>query len=374
MKLRRLRHSMLESSAVLCVLFMVCLALLPIMVGVCRADDWTPPPPTGNDGFDWIEIKSGEWLKGHIRSMQQEELEFDSEELDDRVWDWKDIHTVRSSRVLSMRFGADKVIEGALLVTTSEVKVVNQEGTHTFPRAELLGIAPAGSNILDKWSLDVSFGASARQGNTQEFTNNTHVTIRRQTALNRQMIEYLGNYGELDGVVNKDDQRWLANSDFFLSERFFARVPDLEYFHDSQQNIAYRLTIGGSAGYDLIKTPRTTWEVTAGPAFQRNQFDSGESGTSDTADSLALVVGSRFDIELTKRIDFLLEYRGQFTRSEGGSDMHHTMATLEFEIHKRLTLDLSVVWDRIGESRTGKNGVTPESDDLQLITALGIHF
>jgi hypothetical protein len=54
--------------------------------------------------------------------------------------------------------------------------------------------------------------------------------------------------------------------------------------------------------------------------------------------------------------------------------MHHTISTLEFEIHKRLTLDLSFTWDRIGEPSTDENGVTPQPDDFQLITSLGIHF
>jgi hypothetical protein len=375
MQLQQLKYSLFKSSAVLCVLFLVCHTALPSSVNVCRAEEWSPSPPIAdNNDFDWIELNSGEWLKGRIKSMQQEELEFDSEKLDTHVWDWEDIRTLRSPRQQSVRLGKDKIIDGTLLITTSEVQVVNQAGKNTFPRAELLAITPAGSRELDKWSFDVLFGASTRQGNIQDLTYNTQVTIRRQTPLNRQRFEYIGNYGELDGVVNKDDQRWLANSDFFMSERFFFRAPDLEYFHDSQQNIAYRLTVGGSVGYDLLKTPRTKWEITTGPAFQRNKFDSVESGTSDTADSLALVLGSRYDTELTKRIDFILEYRGQFTRSEGGSNMHHTMSTLEFEIHKRLTLDLSLVWDHIAKPKTGKDGVTPNPDDFQFITSLGIHF
>jgi putative salt-induced outer membrane protein YdiY len=365
---------MFESSEVLCVLFMVCLAVPPTVVNVCRADDWSPPPPTGDDGFDWIELKSGEWLKGHIKSMQQEDLEFDSEELDIHVWDWEDIRTVRSPRLLSMRFGKDKVIDGSLLVTKDEAKVVNNSGTHAFPRAELLAIAPTGNLIRDKWSIDASFGMSARKGNTNELVNNTHVTLRRLTPMNRQLIEYLGNYAELEGEVSKDDQRWLANSDFFMSDRFFIRVPDFEYFHDSQQNLAHRITIGGSAGYDFIKTPRTEWQVTAGPAFQRSTFDSVESGTSATDNSAALVVGSMLEMELTKRLDLTLEYRGQFTGGGGGNNVHHTVSTLEFEIHKHLTLDISLIWDRISAPEPRNDGVTPKPDDFQLITALGFHF
>jgi hypothetical protein len=42
------------------------------------------------DIFDWIQLKSGEWLKGTIKAMQKHELEFDSEELDHLKFDWDD--------------------------------------------------------------------------------------------------------------------------------------------------------------------------------------------------------------------------------------------------------------------------------------------
>ena len=358
----------------LCALFLVCLFVFSAVVGACRADDWIPPPPTGNDGFDWIELKSGEWLKGRIKSMQQEDLEFDSEELDIKVWDWNDIRTVRSPRLLSIRFGNDTVINGSLLVTRTEAQVVNDSGTHTFPRADLVAFSPTGSHRRDKWSIDVAVGSNLRQGNTNQISNNSHITLKRQTPLSRQRIEYLGNYGKIDGKVNKDDQRWLLNSDFLLTRRFFIRVPDVEFFHDSQQNLARRTTFGASAGYDFMQTPRTQWQVTAGPAFQRNDYDSVEAGASKSANSAAMVVGTLFDIELTKKLDFTFEYRGQFTGQKTGSNMHHTETTLEYEIHKHLTLDLSLVWDRIAKPETGSNGQTPQPDDVQLITALGVHF
>jgi len=44
--------------------------------------DWVPPA----DKFDWIQLKSGEWLKGRIKAMQDRELEFDSEELEDMTY------------------------------------------------------------------------------------------------------------------------------------------------------------------------------------------------------------------------------------------------------------------------------------------------
>jgi hypothetical protein len=39
---------------------------------------WTPPPP---DDFDWIQLNSGEWLKGEFKALYDEKVEFDSEEV-----------------------------------------------------------------------------------------------------------------------------------------------------------------------------------------------------------------------------------------------------------------------------------------------------
>jgi len=366
--------SMLKSLAILCVLFLMYLVILPSMSGICKADDWTPPPPSGDDGFDWIELKSGEWLKGSIKSMQQEKLEFDSEELDVRVWNWEDIRTVRSPRLLSIRFSDNQIVVGSLLVNMNEVQVVNQSGTHTFPRADLLGFTPMTGQARASWSFDFSFGIISREGNTREVSNNVHAILIRQSPQTRQKLEYLSNYGELDGNKSKDDQRWLVNSDFFLSRAFFIRAPDLEYLHDSQQNLAYRITLGSSVGYDLINNSRTEWQLTAGPAFQYNKYNATGTDTANTKHSGTLVLGFLFDIKLTKRIDFTIDYRGQFTRRETGSNMHHTMSTLEFEIHKLLILDLSFIWDRIAKPEPDENGVTPKPDDFQFITSLGIHF
>ncbi|MCP4993645.1 MAG: hypothetical protein GY934_07655 [Gammaproteobacteria bacterium] len=40
------------------------------------AKPWTPPPP---DNYDWIQLVSGEWLKGELIAMYEGTVEFDSE-------------------------------------------------------------------------------------------------------------------------------------------------------------------------------------------------------------------------------------------------------------------------------------------------------
>ena len=55
---------------------------------------WSGPDTSG--GFDWIELTSGEWLKGEIKSMQNDKLEFDSDKLGLLTLDWEDVRQVRA--------------------------------------------------------------------------------------------------------------------------------------------------------------------------------------------------------------------------------------------------------------------------------------
>ena len=50
-------------------------------------DDWNPQSKFEGK-FDWIQMKSGEWVKGEILVMYDEDLEFDSDEFDDLMLSW----------------------------------------------------------------------------------------------------------------------------------------------------------------------------------------------------------------------------------------------------------------------------------------------
>src|SRR5262249_105892 len=152
-------------------------------------------PFTPSDPFDWIQLKSSEWLKGKVKSLQDEKLEFDSEEMEAHTFNWKDIRVLRTSRVKSVRFErTDKdTLQGALLITTNAVVLFDENLTNTYPPSELLAIAPTGSRELDKWSADLSAGLSFRSGNTREVDYTAQAIISRRTPSTRLGLSYLGS-------------------------------------------------------------------------------------------------------------------------------------------------------------------------------------
>ena len=80
---------------------------------------WVPPI----DGYDWIQLNTGEWLKGRIKAMQERQIEFFSEKLSDVTFDWKDIRQVRSPRTLDVLFVDGKKVSGPVTVTPAQVTV-----------------------------------------------------------------------------------------------------------------------------------------------------------------------------------------------------------------------------------------------------------
>jgi putative salt-induced outer membrane protein YdiY len=330
---------------------------------------WVPP----EDRFDWIQLKSGEWLKGRIKAMQDRELEFDSEELDNLTFDWRDIRQLRSPRSLDVLFIDGEVVSGPVTITPGEVTVDGPQ-PRVHARDRLQSLTPGGTSEWNHWSGKASLGLTLRAGNTDQVEYNAQAHLQRRTPATRLSLDYIGNVSRIDDTESANNHRVNSEFDLWLSRRFYLILPFAEYYKDPFQNLKYRLTGGVGVGYDIIDRPGLEWNITAGPAYQYNEFESAAPGEPTSKGAAALAFGSRFDWDITRRIELILEYRGQYTSREVGETTHHSVATLSLEVTKRLDLDVSFVWDRISNPKIGADGTAPKPDDYRLVVGLGIDF
>lgn len=330
---------------------------------------WVPP----EDGFDWIQLKSGEWLKGRIKAMQDRKLEFDSEELDDLKFDWKDIRQARSPRILDILFVNGEQLSGPVTITPEHAAVGGAE-PRVVPRDQLQGFTPGGSKERNYWSGKVTLGLTVRSGNTEQLEYNAQARVQRRTPSTRLTVDYIGNVSRVDQVESANNHRVNSEFDLWLSRRFYLILPWAEYYKDPFQNLEHRITAGVGIGYDLIYQPKLEWNITTGPAYQHAWFESVQPGEATKSGTAALAFSSRFDWDITKRIELILEYRGQYTSREVGETTHHSVSTLSFELTKRFDLDVSLVWDRITQPKVAADGVRPKPDDFRLVVGLGVDF
>lgn len=330
---------------------------------------WVPPP----DRFDWIQLKSGEWLKGRLKAMQERKLEFDSEKMDLVTFDWKDVRQVRTSRTMDVLFADGEQRSGPVRITPGEVDVGGSE-PRVIAKDEVESLTPGGSREINYWSGKATLGLTLRAGNSEQMEFNAQAELERRTPGTRFTVNYIGNISTSGGVETVDNHRVNSEFDWWLSRRFFLILPFGEYYTDPFQNLAHRVTAGLGAGYDLIDRADLEWNLTMGPAYQKAWFESVAPGELSVKQTAALVFGSEFDWEITHRVDWLVQYRGQFTRREVGETTHHAVSTLSLDVTRRLDLDVSLVWDRISVPKAGADGRTPKPDDFRLIVGAGVEF
>jgi hypothetical protein len=336
------------------------------------AAGWLPPTPTP-DKFDWIQLKSGEWLAGRLIAMYDESLEFDSEELDDQEFDWEDIRQVRTARIVRVAFLDDSVATGKLVIEGNRV-LVTAEPPYESTRSQVLSITSGAARKIHLWSGDLSAGLNYRTGNTSQTEANASAILTRRTPRDRFRLEYLGNFTSTDGTTTADNQRATTGWNRFVSDRFYLTPAYVEYYRDPFQNIAARWTAGAGVGYQLIDTKKIDWNVNAGLAYQRTGFSEVAEGDPSSDETPALVLSTRYDNELAKWVDLFFSYKVFVVDEESGTYTHNLWAGVEFEFVKNLEFDVSVVWDRIEDPRPDADGTTPLQDDFRTILAFGYSF
>jgi putative salt-induced outer membrane protein YdiY len=332
---------------------------------------WVPP----EDTFDWVQLKSGEWLKGRAKAMQDDELEFDSEEMDERTFDWQDIRQIRTGkdRVIQIKFINGELLTGGIAITPTEVVVTGTE-SRVVPRDQLQSFTRGGAKERNYWSGKVDLGLTIRSGNTEQTDYNGQASFQRRTPTTRVKLDYIGNVSEAAKVESANSQRVNAEFDVWLSRYFYLVVPSAEYFSDPFQNIGDRVTVGVGVGYDIVNRKKVEWNVTLSPAYQETRFASYQLGEPESEHSAALAVTSYFNWEISDPIEWTLEYRGQITGKAIGETTHHAVSTVAVDITKRIDVDFSFVWDRITNPKVGADGVRPEPDDYRFVVSLAFDF
>ena len=77
----------------------------PEKLGTAHQDGWLPPEPDAK-AYDWIQLDTHEWLKGKIDLIQDDNIQFDSDKLDDLEFEWDDIIRLVTAKEHTFRFTA----------------------------------------------------------------------------------------------------------------------------------------------------------------------------------------------------------------------------------------------------------------------------
>ena len=348
------------------------LSLLLVVSTHSLGEEGTFSPP--EDGFDWIRLTSGEWLRGEIIGLFNDELEFDSDVLDDLVIDWEDVSELHSPRTLGIRVQGLQPYDGRVRITDSDVVIIYGEDEWVYPREHLISLTISAEREWDRWSGEISLGTNVRRGNTDFVEHNAIAHLERRTPLSRIFIDYIGNFNETEGIKVTNNHRVSGVYDRFSDSRFFWRPLNSQYFRDPFQNIAHQITVETGVGYELINNKRTEWEIYASVGANSVERVSVESDQEKTSRSPSMSLGTDYEIELTDWIDYLLSFQMTFVDEASGDYQHHLLTTISTDLWRDLDFDVSLVWDRTQNPPPNAVGETPEQDDFRLMIGISFEF
>jgi hypothetical protein len=335
-----------------------------------REDDWAPPVADSSE-HDWIKLDTGEWLKGEIKLIHDETVEFDSAQLDDLEIDWDDVAELRMPREHTFRFTGRRIVMGVGEMRGDIIRIGVGDEVQQFARKDFVSMIPGTGRELDYWSLNVSLGLSGQAGNTNQLSFNTGFNLRRETALTRGTLGYTGNVATQDSAVTANNHRATAEFDVYLTRRFYLIVPGIEVFQDEFQNIALRLTPEVGVGYQVIWTRKVQWEAGFALGHQTTRYVSVTSG-SDTDGDAALEFSTDLDLDLPKRFEWTTSYQLQLVVSDIDKTNQHLSSTLSFDFWGPLDFDTTFQWDWVASPTADAEGNRPESSDFRITVGIAL--
>ena len=328
------------------------------------------PPEPGSTDDDWILLSSGEWLRGEIQALDDDHIEFESEELDTLELDWPDVVEIRTKREFTVLLTDSRNVTGVLTVDGAKVSLSGESGTTEITRDEVHRIVPGAPKEANYWSGEVGLSLASRSGNTDQTDLAYSVALMRETAASRLPISFAASYSEVDDDETENNKRFNTRYDRFLGPRLFVTLLGVEVVQDRFQNIDRRITPFSAVGYTVVDRSEWSVDVTGGFGYRFTRFRSVPDG-EDRDDSNAIVVlGSTLESDLTKRIEFEAGYTAHISTEDTADTIQKLELSLSVDVWREFEIDVTFTWDHVGKPEEDSDGDTPDQDDYRLLVGL----
>ena len=333
-------------------------------------EDLSPEPIA----YDWIQTKSGEWFKGEIKTLYDDKLEFNSNEIGLYTFNFKNVIQIKSYHTISVNIEKLATFPGILRLKGNTLTIIQGENKYDFNRDEVVSFALDGKNERNFWSAKITASLDLRRGNTNQLDYSSKMMIQRRTAISRLSLDYLGRVTSKDDIETENSHRLNQKYDTYITKHFFWTPLFSEFYTDSYKNIDKQLTLGAGVGYTLLDTKKATLNVSGGPAYLHTKYATVADGESIDTSSPAFELSTKYKHELNDMINMIYSYKLTFASPSSGRYKHHMLLTFENKLTSWLDLDITGVWDYILHPEEAADHTIPVSDDFQILIGLGLKF
>lgn len=357
------------------------LLVFPLLASIAAWGAPNPPlaeaplePPSEPSAVHWVQLASGEWLNGEVKTLRSEVLEFDSDKLDLVKLDWDDVTALYVAESFEWITRDHSSLIGPGVMWGNTILVRTADGVQAMFRDDLNGLISGTGREIDRWDFYARIGFDGSWGNSPQTTLSIGAGMKRQDALTRWTLDYLLSAGTTAGERTVGNHRATTALDFFVTPTFYVRAPLAEYFADPFQNIRHRVQVG--AGVGVRYEPGSEYELglTLSGLFQYQMFDSVEVGEDPTFQGAGAAVSAYQNWEVTSDIDFDLSWTSVVIFNDLGRTNHHGEALFDHDIWRDLEWFFKFVFDRTESPPPLEDGTVLKKNDYKLVVGISIEF
>lgn len=326
------------------------------------------------DTYDWLRLTSGEWLKGRLKRLREDEIEFDSDKLDLQTFDWDKVDRLHCPQVNTYVF-ADKLdVVGRAVITADKVLVETADGVQSYPRSELLSIVDGEPRERNWWSSKLGLGFSANTGNTNQGSLTAYFELTRADYRTRARLRYDGTIGFANEEQNVNRHIGTATLKLFLSQRWYFTPAAVQFLNDRFQNIRFRATPGAGAGVHVFETEKVEWDLEAGLGYQFIEFLSAAAGVENPQNDGFISLGTWAEFEIVDDVELELEWRTNLVYTTIGNTNHTGRAEFSVDITDIFDFEASFLFLRTEDPPPRSDGTVPAKNDYQIIVSVALEI
>lgn len=333
-----------------------------------------------NEQDDWVQLHSGETLKGeligtveHSQGSYDQTIEFDSDDLGDQEIDLEDISRLKTASPFRVLLNSGKVYRGYLAIN-GDTLIISGYKSIEIPKVQVVSIYRGVETEFERWSTDLFLGANISKGNTDELAISANIEAERKTVKSRVQLRYTGNLAETSGEKTAQNHLVDGSYDINLTPRFFYRPIKMTIDSDKFQNIDYRINASMQLGYFLFAESDFEWDVSIGPGFQYTRFETVQEGEPVDDNSPTILMSSKMEYEVTDTIDLSHTYDLNWSMTSTGGVRHTNNIGFDIEMIEDLDFSIKLVWDHQSNPTASADGTEPKKDDYRLNFGITFDF
>ncbi len=266
---------------------------------------------------DQITLKNGDRLTGDIVKSDDKVLVLKSEFAGDLNIQWAAVETITSTHPLHVGLKNGQTIVGTVSPNDGKVQLQSRDAGPVSTTKDAIVVMRSDKeqadydaeidrlkhpHLTDFWGGFIDTGLSTTKGNSDTLSFTLGAKAVRATSSDKITVYansiFAKNNTTGTSVTTAHAITGGIRGDFNLNPRMFAfGFTDFDY--DQFQMLNLRNVLGGGAGYHVLKTKRTIFDLSGGGAYDQAFYSTGVN-----IKSAELVAGEELSYQLSSRSSF----------------------------------------------------------------------